>query len=157
MKVTPRTEAEVAQSSRPVWPAGEYDFEIVKATDKTSKSGNEMIETVLKVFNAEGEFILVFDYLMDLESMAFKIKHCCEAIGISQKYEAGEVVADDLVTGTGRLKLKIDKSKDEKYGDKNAVVDYLVQTGADAADPEFGGGKRKKADRAKELDDTIPF
>lgn len=160
MKFTPKTEAEVSQFQ--VFPAGIYDFEIVKAEDVVSKAGNEMIKAVLKVYDRDGKYNLVTDYLLSDEAMAFKLCHCCAAIGILPKYEAGELVGGDLVSGTGQVKLKIDKGKPkddgsgDMYQDKNAVTDYVVP---DSRTQE----QKKQMDKnhgtsiADKLDDSIPF
>lgn len=151
MKVQPKTEQEINQSRRRLFPNGIYDFEIVKAMDKTSKAGNEMIETMVKVFDSSGDSTMVFDYLMDTETMAFKLKHCCESIGILAKYESGELVSGDFVTGVGKLKLKIQKSKDPAYPeDKNVIEDYLVPKSAEEK-------KQLEKNHGIKLDDSIPF
>ena len=41
---------------------GVYDFEVITAIDKESKSGNEMIALSLRVFGSSGETHFVNDY-----------------------------------------------------------------------------------------------
>lgn len=160
MKFEPKTEAQV--SSYQTYAPGVYDFEIVKATDETSKAGNDMIKVVLKIFGNDGTSSIISDYLLTNEEMAYKLRHCCSAIGIIKKYESGELEAGDFVTGVGKVKLKIDKGKekDDKsgfYQDRNAVVDYIAGDDRSASEKEKSdknhGLKRNKA----KLDDSIPF
>lgn len=128
MKFAPKTSEEIKQNERPVWPANTYDFEIKNGADKVSKKGNNMIELRVRVFNESADEILVFDYLM--ESMAFKLRHCCEAIGILEKYESGDLVAGDFEGGTGKLKLVVqpaskDKDTGKEYPERNGIADYI--------------------------------
>lgn len=149
MKFTPRTEAETKQESANLWEPGFYDFEIMTGTDKTSKSGNEMIELKVKIFNNEGEEKIVFDYL--LESMAWKLRHASEACGLLAKYEKGELVGGDFEGCTGKLKLKIDRNKDQSYPDKNAVTDYVS-----APAKERAVERKTKKSPAADLNDELP-
>ena len=119
MKFTPKTEAEIQEAN--LLPAGTYDFRITKAEDAVSKSGNEMIVVTLAVYRPEGGFTLVTDYL--LESMAYKLRHCCKECGIINLYEAGTLMASDLEGREGRLQLKQDPAKGDFLA-KNVVKDY---------------------------------
>lgn len=149
MKFQPKSEAETKQESANLWDPGFYDFEVMTGTDKTSKSGNEMIELKVKVFNNEGEEKIVFDYL--LESMAWKLRHAAEACGLIAKYEKGELVGGDFEGCTGKLKLKIDRNKDHNYPDKNAVADYLESTKASVV-----AKAKPKESRQDALNDDLP-
>lgn len=142
MKFTPKTEQEIVEAG--LWPDGSYAFEVLNAYEKLSKAGNEMIVLKLKVYNNDGEFIYVDDYL--LESMAFKLRHAAECCGLLPQYEAGDLNANHFEWQKGRLKLKTQKSKDEKYQDKNVVADYIVGPRADAV-----------FDQAALDDDKLPF
>jgi hypothetical protein len=155
MKFTPKTDEEIAREN--LWPAGEYSFEILEAADKTSKSGNEMIEMKVKVINDDGGFILVNDYL--LESIAYKLKHAAEACGLLEQYSTGSLVSHDFIGKTGMLKLKIQKGKPKDdgsgdvYPDRNAIGDYVK--------PKSGNGSAGHAIAAPApaafIDDTVPF
>lgn len=122
MRFAPKTEKEIAEAN--LWQPGNYSFEIVEATDKVSKSGNDMIELKVKVFNDEGKYILVNDYL--LESIAYKLKHAADACGLSDSYNSGSLSGMEFVGKCGTLKLKIQKDKDGQYADKNVIGDYVV-------------------------------
>lgn len=136
--------------SRFLWPAGEYDFEIMLAEDKVSSKGNEMIALDINVFNESGQTLGVKDWLMEV--MEFKLRHAAEACGLLERYEAGELEALDFQGKTGRLRLKIGK-KQEGYKQRNEVADYIVPL-TDAQRAAHGLGK-KPLDQ--ELNDDIPF
>lgn len=150
MKFKPLSDKEIAEMN--LWPEGVYGFEILAATDEVSKSGNEMIKVKLAVFNNEGRQTVLFDYL--LESMAFKLKHIAKVTGNLEKYDAGVLLAGDLVGKTGNLKLKIQKDKTGQYPDKNVVADYVVSETAIDPQAPLPAGKSNGADIES---DSIPF
>jgi hypothetical protein len=128
MNFTPRTEGQL----RRILPAGRYGFEVLEAEDKTSKKGgNEMI--ALKIGIWEGEHIKqhVYDYLGTF--LEYKIKHFCDATNLTEKYQAGTLCAADCIGRSGMLKLIIDHDESGKYGDKNAVADYIKREEATQA------------------------
>lgn len=108
-----------------VLPAGTYTFVVVKAVDKTSKAGNEMIEMEIVVSSTEGTKSKVYDYL--LEVLAWKLKHFCQSTGLSKQYETGMLTADMCKGAEGVCVLAVQK-KDESgnYHDKNVIKDYVV-------------------------------
>lgn len=121
MRFTPKTDAEIAQAN--LLPAGEYDYEVVSAAEKTSKTGNDMIELRLRIFAGESERSLT-DYL--LEAMPAKLKHFCDSHGMSQHYTNGTLHARDCEMLMGRCKVGVEKDRAGKYPDKNRVIDYVV-------------------------------
>ena len=107
MRFAPKTQEELDFEN--LLPKGEYDFEVAKAEDAVSKkTGAEMIKVNLKVFHDNG-FQFVTDYLM--EKMAYKLRHFFETIGQIEAYNAGSVVAADLVGACG--KVQIDMMRDQ--------------------------------------------
>lgn len=108
-----------------LFPKGEYTFEVLEGEDKTSQAGNPMIELKIRVTNREGAIREVKDYL--LEQWPVKLRHAAEACGLVDQYDSGELVGADFIGKTGKLKLTIEKDKNKKFPDKNAVVDYLVK------------------------------
>lgn len=107
MKFTPKSDKELAEER--LLPEGEYGFEISGAVDKVSKAGNDMIELTVRVFKDDGNFLLVTDYLM--EAILYKVAHACKACGLYDRYENGNLEADDFVGKTGQLKLGIQKTR----------------------------------------------
>lgn len=132
MDFTPKTEKALKEEM--LIPVGEYDFECVKAEEKTSKSGNPMIAINLKVFVGDG-VQYANDWLMTTNpSMEFKFRHFCEATGLLQAYEAGRITPDDIKGVAGRV--KIGQKDDAQYGPQNTVKDYLVpEAGAAPSTP----------------------
>ena len=155
MKFTPKTEKEILEDN--LWPVGIYNFEVLSAEDKTSKSGNEMIELSLLLFWDE-RTRLVTDYL--LESIAYKLRHAAVACGLESEYENGNLSAIDFVGRTGNLKLRVEKDKNGLYADKNAVQDYIASEISHTADM-FEGKAKSSPSRVSAadafIDDSIPF
>lgn len=153
MKFTPKSEKQIAEEG--LLPEGNYGFEVAKAEDKVSKSGNDMIEVNLRVFNTDGGFVFVRDFLM--EKIAYKLRHFAEAAGLLEKYESGEFTAADCEGRIGHVKIIIKKDPTGTYPDKNEVRDYVVgDTTAKADAPKVNGHIADKAKQAP-LDDSIPF
>lgn len=149
MKVTPKSEKELQESH--LLPAGEYPFQISAAEDTVSKSGNDMIKMTVRVFKPNGQFNLVTDYL--LASMEFKIRHACEACGILDKYESGELCADDFIGKEGMLKLIVKVDDKGVYADQNSIKDYIVQKDTDKKPLP----KSELTKAIDDLEDSIPF
>lgn len=154
MQFKPKTDKELLEMN--LWPDGVYSFEILdKVTlggksyfteERLSKKNNEMIQLVLRVYDERGGFITVRDYLM--ESMPHKLKHAAQALGLEDKYDLGILMATDFVGKNGKLELKIEKSKDMNYPDRNVVKDYVVA-------PLRRGSAQAALDAP--LDDDVPF
>ena len=105
-----------------VFPKGEYDFEVIKAIDEISKAGNPMIKLEIDIFAPDSCKSRVFDYL--LESIAYKLKHFCEAVKLHNEYETGNITADMCSGRSGRCVISIKHDKTGEYPDKNEVRDY---------------------------------
>lgn len=127
MKFQPKSEEEI--KSMGLIDEGTYPFEVLEAKESKSKSGNDMIEMKLKIWDHQGRERICFDYL--LEAMAYKLRHFCEAANILDKYEAGQLTALDCVGKQGYLELTIQAGKQKPdggyYPDKNSVKDYLKE------------------------------
>jgi len=155
MKFKPVSREELAKKqeeaeSRFLWPAGEYDFEVMNADDAISKKGNEMIVLDVNAYNTDGEFLSIKDYLMEV--MEFKLRHAAESMGLLEKYEAGELEALDFQGKTGRLRLKVGK-KVEGYKQRNEIADYIVPL----TDEQRAAHGLPKKPLEEELNDEIPF
>jgi hypothetical protein len=117
----PRTEQEIAESR--LLPKGDYDFEIVEAAEKNSKtSGKPMIELKIRVSNGSGSRTIT-DYL--LAETPEKLRHAAVACGLLDRYESGSLSDSDFRGKRGRLKLAIEKDKKKQYPDKNIVAGYI--------------------------------
>lgn len=124
MRVNPKSETEF--KSRRLMDPGIYSFQVFDAIEKTSKSGNEMIEVILKVIDLNGRVHTVNDYLIDQEPMDYKIRHLWDSVGMINKYESGNISPEDIKDKKGKVKIRITKDKKGIYDDKNTVVDYIV-------------------------------
>jgi hypothetical protein len=114
--------------NRGLLPDGVYPFRVKSASLGQSNAGNEMISLVIGVV-FEGEERNIKDWLVSMDTMIYKIKHFCEAVGLEDKYLAGEFGLDDCSHKTGYVRLGIQKGKPRDDGgmfpDKNSVADYV--------------------------------
>jgi hypothetical protein len=120
MNFEPKSEKEITDSR--LLPKGECDFEIIDAAEKKSAADNDMIELKVRVSNGTGQPRTLTDYL--LPKRAGKLRNCCAACGLLDKYENGCLSDDDFPGKRGRLKLGIEKKKG--YPERNVIADYLV-------------------------------
>ena len=131
---------------------GVYDFEVIKAEQRTSKSGNPMIELVLKVRDMNDRERQITDYLVNMKSMMFKIKHFADSVGLQDKYAQGTFSERDCVGRSGKVEITIQKGQPNPnggmYADKSAVKDYIM-TDKGAVKYDASTGEMK--------DDDIPF
>lgn len=125
MNFKPKSDADLSTGN--LLPKGEYDFEVISAVDKVSKANNEMIELKLLIYIDGTPARQVFDYLM--ESVAYKLKHFCYAVGLSKKYDDGTITAFDCNGVSGRCKIGIKQDKTGQYPPNNNVTDYVVVDG----------------------------
>lgn len=118
---TPKTDEEINRMK--LLQEGKYGFLIRNATEKVSKSGNEMIELYLEVFSNDGGSVFVSDYLVSTEKMSWKIKHFCQSISIESEYETGRINVHSIMEKQGRATIVIENNKD--YPSRNKVKDYI--------------------------------
>jgi hypothetical protein len=143
MKYAPKSEEELRKLIQP----GIWDWECLKAEEKKSKSGNQMLELLLKVYDTQGNSNLVNDYI--LETADWKIRHFAFSCALGSVYESGCIEAHMCVGQSGRCKGGIEKDKTGQYPDKNKIIDYLE------SDESY---VKKQENKPDDLDDTeIPF
>lgn len=111
---------------------GIYNFEVIKAEHKTSKANNPMVELQLKIWDNQGRERVVFDYLVSIPSMMYKIRNFCKCIKIMDKYNYGSFNAQDCIGKLGKAEIIIQQGQAKegggRYQDKNAVKDYISET-----------------------------
>lgn len=139
---TPKTEEELSAIN--LLEPGEGLFEVIQAIQKTSKSGNNMIEMKLRAWDKNGKEKIIHDYLVNIPELEFKIKHFCESTGMIEKYQQGKFTDIDCVGKTGKLKLIIKKDKTGDYADKNSVADYIKTDSFNTSENNF-------------INDDLPF
>jgi hypothetical protein len=119
MQFQSKTEQQIQEEN--LIPVGDYDFTVQKAEEKKSKAGNDMIVIDMDIY--VGDKARPFkDYLM--ESMAYKLRHFCYAVGLGAKYDAGTLTAQDCIGKSGKVKMAQKQNGD--YGLQNNVKDYIV-------------------------------
>jgi hypothetical protein len=150
MKFQPKTEKEIAEEN--LLPKGEYNYEVIAAEEKKSKSGNDMIAVKLRIFVGEDHGVTLTDYLM--EAMARKLRNFCAQNGLLPQYESGTLRASDCEGKSGIAYVKIEKDKTGAYPDKNAIADYPVKRAASA---DAGGGAPPTFDSGPVDDGDVPF
>jgi Protein of unknown function (DUF669) len=123
MKFTPKTKEEAMRAG--LLPKGVYPFVVIKAENKTSKSGNPMVELLLKIWDVNGKEYLMYDYLM--ESIEYKLRHFCYSIGMGEMSEKGEFDVYEVKGKQGSCKIIIKEDKNGEYPPKNSVSDYLEE------------------------------
>ena len=124
----------------PQFQPGLTTFKVIEATEKVSKQGNPMIEMTLQCKDASGIKRRMYDRIMALPKMMWKLKHFCEAAGMPEKYESKNISADDCVEKTGVCMTQNQKQEDGTL--KIVVKDYIEM------DPDH---------MPKEFNDEIPF
>jgi hypothetical protein len=150
MRFTPLNEDQIQQSG--LLKEAQYDFTVINAEEKPSKSkpGNTYIALILQVWDEEGRERLIYTNL----ALIKLLKHFCDIAGLQDKYEAGEVLADDCLNKGGRVVLGIEKSKINPNGGdypaKNIVKDYVLKKSHDSM------GK-KDNNPPDFINDVLPF
>lgn len=156
MKVTPKTEAQIAEAS--LIADGEYVYSVIGAVDQTSKSGNAMTKLSVQIFDNEGEpATRIWDYLVDTDATAYKVRHFADSAGLLGEYEAGDLPAELMIGATGRCKVGTQPAQNG-YPAKNVIKDYVKRVVTDKAPTTPKAGKKgaKTADTS-DMDDAIPF
>lgn len=102
-----------------------YDFEVLEATDRVSKSGNEMIEINLGLYITDKIGHRIYDYL--LSQMEAKLRHFCDTTGLLREYENGTLTAAMCKGRAGKCKIGIKTDKNGEYADRNFVKDYICR------------------------------
>jgi hypothetical protein len=118
------TEAKRASSKKPL--NGWYPARITEAGERPDKNGDDMIELLVSVRDAQGDERQLRDWLTGHDKGALKLRHCCEACGpdVIAKYEAGEELQpEDFVTGHDVM-VKIEIEKRRGFPDQNRITDY---------------------------------
>lgn len=122
IKFTPKTEAETA-TPQP-FPAGVYDFEIVKSETHLSKAGKDMLKLQVKIYNDKGQTRTVFSYIDFDGAMSFLGRHLCEATGLLDEYEKGEIEPFFFEGKTGQCKVRV-KAASGDYEARNEIADFI--------------------------------
>jgi hypothetical protein len=122
---------------------GEYDLEVIDASETVSRNGHDMIELKLRTANG----CVFYDFLVFTKNAFWKIDSFRAAIGeeVSSGEEV-EVLADDLIGRSARARLVVEEFKGRK---RNKVAAWL----APAARP---ASANSTSDRASSMGGTAP-
>lgn len=118
---------------------GEYEFNVLKSTTKTSKSGNLMSELLLQVWDKNQKEHFVYDYLIfsDVPLNIKKVKRFCDCVGLSKEYESG-TLQENLNNFSGKALIDIQDGASKEGGGnwpkKNVVVEYIKQSVSEIED-----------------------
>ena len=104
---------------------GEAQYIVVGAKVSTSQSGNEMLTLDLKVMDSTGKEKEIKDFLVESESMRWKIKNFCYSCGLENQYDHGRITINDLKERTGKLIIKTTPATG-KYRAKSSVDRYIT-------------------------------
>ncbi|HLX54436.1 MAG TPA: hypothetical protein VKR58_10865 [Aquella sp.] len=150
-KYEPFTEEKAEKSRYTLMDAGQYFFEVKFVEAQVSSKGNPMLKLTLAVWDNEGISHNIIDYLVSTPTMAWKIRHFCEAVGLIKEYENGTFNENMCagVTGKAQIAYQAGKQKPEGgyYSDKNVVEDYLKNEDNTETKPK----------ESKGLNDDLPF
>jgi hypothetical protein len=80
-----------------------------EATKKESKRGNDMIELLLLVHDADGQERELRDWLVDTGLGAAKLRSAVVAVDALERYQAGLIEADDFAGRTVQIRVGIEK------------------------------------------------
>jgi len=155
MRVTPLSEKEADEQSSNLWSDGDYDFQVKSAEEKESSSGNDMFALEVWIFDSDGNRKMLFDYLVNAEKSAWKIRHFAASCGLLRSYENGTLEEGEMIDRVGRCTIGTQAAKDG-YPAKNVIRGYIKASGTSESQPVARTPTRAKAP-AVDLDDEIPF
>ena len=118
----PLSETEAAKAAKPELWSGWYRGDFADSWETESKRGNPMIAVALILFHGmeQREFR---DWFTASERTAAKVRHACEAVGKLEKYEAGEIGAEDFRGQRVEVRLDVEKGRGG-FPARSVVVDY---------------------------------
>jgi len=125
---------------------GDYTVTVINAEETIAKSGNDMIDLKLRV---EPCGVILYDCLVFTPSAFWKIDVFRAATGETVRPdEEVEIMADELIGRTGRVRLVVEEYKGRK---RNKVAAWLLPV-RDAKPPSKPKNAKEEID-----DDNIPF
>ncbi len=124
MKFEPKTREELSN----LLPEGNYQGTIDNAEEKESSGGNSMIVLRVGVYDNEGNKRIITDRLILIESMQWKLFDFCESADLMDRYESGELSANDCIERTVHCKV-VRKKAEGEYPEKNEIKTYYLPKG----------------------------
>lgn len=138
---------------------GEYQFEIINAVEKKSKSDKPMIELEVAIYHQDGRNKVIKDWIVMDGLMAWKLKRVCQSINKEKIWESGSVYAEDLKNGVGSCVVKLKPSQNDKDKKFLSVDRYLPRNTTQSSYQQDGqiSINENIAPPIVSLDDDIPF
>lgn len=115
-------------SSRGVLKAGRYPAQIREAVEKQDRHGKDMIELLVAVFDAEGAERLVKDWLTTNDKGAEKLRSCCAACNLLDRYGAQELSQDDFPGHDVAVKITVERKRG--FPEQNRIELYYPAASA---------------------------
>ena len=113
---------------------GEYDLEVIDASETVSRNGHDMIELKLRTANG----CVFYDFLVFTKNAFWKIDSFRAAIG--EEVSSGEevdVLADDLIGRSARARLVVEEYNGRK---RNKVAAWLAPAARQSSTAKKKGG-----------------
>jgi hypothetical protein len=126
-----KTDEQIADiQNRKLLTDGIYPFIVKTYEPRISKTGNSMLEIMVGVLDSEGNERNIKDFLLATDTMIFKLKHFCEAIGMHKEYAAGRFDPAKCLGRTGKCVIGLQKGNEKPdgtgyYPDRNSIKDYV--------------------------------
>lgn len=150
-------------------PPGDYEASLVSCEEKTSKTNINMAVLTWRVYQPDGQPVLVKDWIL-LEGEfngLWKLKKMAKAWGVLDQFESATFDPANFIDSNLMVKLKV-KPADGKYSESNSVADYkpMVNTGQSSTVTVALRNQMKRAEAEQANDpvfapdenhDDIPF
>jgi hypothetical protein len=156
MRFNPLSQEEAEAQSSNLWEDGIYDYEVREATEKTSNSGNEMIELETWIFDKDGKRKLLFAYLVSSEKAAWKVREFASSCGLLEAYDTGTLMASEIVGRTGVCEVGTQPARDG-YQAKNVIRTWCHREKSKPAPSPARPANARTKSLADDLDDVVPF
>ena len=116
---TPKTDEDLQKES--LLTDGEYDFKVLEAEQKTSKSGNPMLAVKLDIMTENGSSH-IYDYIVPSSNFGErKLKAFARAIGLETEYTNGTLTGELAVGKFGKVAIGMQEASGG-YDAKNIVA-----------------------------------
>jgi len=129
---------------------GTVDYRVHNALEKVSKSGNEMINLILKVRDEAGNTDYVHDYLVSNDKAKWKIKQFCNSNQL--EFEDGVLAPDDCIGQRGTCDVKYEHFN----GYDNLKVKQYHKVNKKQQSPS-NKTQSKTTQQRPDFDDDVPF
>src|SRR5215475_5242997 len=134
------TEQEAIEERYSLLKEGIYDAIILTSEDRIStNSGNPMMDMTVQVFDEQGRYHNVRDFLVFTKPMMWKVIHFSKSAGILQEYESGKLCSEVATAKRVKVKIGIEEGKEipldklknapagSRYPSRNKIEDYICE------------------------------